>query len=352
MSWWAVGSAVVSVAGSAISSSNAASAQRKSNNATIRAAQETNEANKLMFDESRGSTGSALLPIYLSDYEKALGSSSSELAQLGMGNARGRIAGIESGINRLRPALDGSTGVINDLFSGGTLNTRLASLAPVTGARTSAAKTRFDTISRSLDETLGRLNASMARRGFGGGSSFDNNQLFGATLSVRQQAADALAAAQLQNAQDEAALRDSDTLMRLSSVGLPYEQASRVAALQELPISTVGAGASQALAPLNFFRMGQSTWQASPLPAVQPTASTGQIVGQGVASLGSSLGNYFAARDVARQYGQSGAIAAPTYAMPQATPTYVPMTNANYSGYTQVPAYVLPASSGAGMPIA
>lgn len=324
MSFMAIGTAV-GVGGTLWSGKESSKSQKRANNANIRMAQETNALNERMWRESRGSEGSALLPTYLSGYERALGSGAAELAQLGMGNVRGRMGAIQSDIDSLNPALSGSAAVINDLFSGGTLNNRLAALAPVAAARTSAAKTRFDTISQSLDETIGRLNALNAKRGFLGGSSFDNNQLFGSTLGTRQAAADVFAAAQLQNAQEEAALRDSDQLLRLQSVGLPYEQAQRMAGLRELPLSTVSAGASQALAPLNFFRMGQSTWQASPLPQVQPTMSTGQIVGQGLGALGSSVGNYFALQNLMKQYGQMGGAPA-------------------FGGLSNVPALAMPAS--------
>lgn len=346
MSWIAIGSTVVSVGGSVLAGSQAASAQRKASNANLQQARETNELNERLWRESRGSEGSALLPVYLSDYERALGSGAAELAQLGMGNVRGRSGAIQTDIDRMSPIFDASTGRIADLFSGAMLNNRLGALAPVASARTAAAKSRFDTISQSLDETIGRLNALHARRGFLGGSSFDNNQLMGATLGTRQAAADALAAARLQNAQDEASIRDQDALMQVQSVGLPFEQAQRYATLREMPMTAVASGAQQALAPLNFFRMGQSTWQAAPMPQVQPTMSGGQILGQGIGALGSSLGNYFAMQNLARQYGQMGGVpGVPTYAMPQASPTMVPMTNADYTRYSNVPAYVLPAST-------
>lgn len=296
----ALGTSALSGLGTAIAGSAEASAMRRAQRENLALARENNAANLNLFNLSRGSEGSAILPQYLRGLESAIGSGAANLAALGLANPSQTVGSIAESLAPLGAAIAGSTGAVNDLFSGANLRQRLGALAPVSAARTTQARTRFDTINQSLDEVLGRLNAAASRRGFGGTSSFDRQQLLGATLGARQQAAEALSAADLQNAMDAAALRDADVQARLANVGLPFQQAGQLANFANLPFIAAGQRASAALQPLDFFRLGTAAFQNQPLPAVQPTIGSAGQIGGALAGLGQNLGQYFQSQNTIR----------------------------------------------------
>lgn len=286
-------------------SSNASSGASEDANATnLAIASETNRINQQNFRESRGSTGSAILPTYLSQYEKQLGENAANLALDAYSPEN--MAGYYADAASLRPAAQGGTAAVNDLLSGATLQNRLGSLAPVAEARVNQAQTRQQAIDQSLKETIGRLNATMAQRGFTGGSSFDNRRLLGSTIDARQGAANEMSNALLTNAQDTATVRDSDIAARLSSLGLIGQQANTLAALRGFPTTAAAAQLNSAQLPLSMFNIGTSAWQASPLPAVNPVMSSTGNFGAAIAGAGQSLGNYFAMQQAANQMNKSG----------------------------------------------
>lgn len=263
------------------------------------------DANNLrMFQESRGSTGSAVLPEYLKPYEADLARSAAQTAQAMFGyggGPAGRLAEAEGTLARYEPSLRAGDELVFDLASGKLGRDRRAALEPVLGARTAVAKSRAAAIAQGLDETLATLRAQRAGTGFRGSSTFDLNRMLAATTGARGQAALGLTQADLDNALAVQGLQENDLQMRLAGLELPYQLGAQRLNFQNLPAQSLAQFYQNALAPLSFFRLPTAN---APYQTANPVASTGQIAGSAVAGLGNTLGQYYAQQAMMEQLRQ------------------------------------------------
>lgn len=295
MAWVAVGTAVLGAGATAYGSSQANKAARRAADANAAATEATNEANYRQFLESRGSEGSAILPMYLKPYEASLGESAAKAAQqlfTAGGGPTARIQDNERYLSRYNPAMEAGDGLVIDLATGKVGQQRRASLEPVLQARTKLARTRASAINDALEQTFAGLRAQRAKGGFRGGSTFDINRAVAATTGARSQAAEAVGQADLENAMSVQGLDESDLNMRIGALDMPYRLGQQRMAFRNLPYQAAADQYAAAMAPLNFFRIGP---QQAPLNQtfLQPTVgNNGMALGAGLSQAAGSVGNY------------------------------------------------------------
>jgi len=304
MAWVAVGSAVVGAGASMYGSSQANKASRQAADANRAATDATNAANYRQFLESRGSEGSAILPMYLKPYEASLGASAAESAQKlfsAGGGPAARFADNERYLSRYNPAMEAGDGLVIDLATGKVGEQRRASLEPVLQARTKLARTRASSINDALEQTFAGLRAQRAKSGFRGGSTFDINRAVAATTGARSQAAEAVGQADLENAMSLQGLDESDLNMRMGALDLPYKLGQQRMAFRNLPYQAAADQYAAAMAPLNFFRIGP---QQAPTNQtfLQPTiGNNGMAAGAAISAGANSVGNYLANQELIKQ---------------------------------------------------
>lgn len=162
--------------------------------------------------ELRGEGGSPVfLPTYSGDRETEL----FDIADTLFANAA-PSSNRDSEVEALAtPFLNDFNTTLRDVRSGERTNQLLENTAPVRSARSASASSRLDAINQALDETLAQLNASESKKGFSGGGSFRNNRALQSTLGARQDAANAVSAANLANAADEANIRNQQAELAL-----------------------------------------------------------------------------------------------------------------------------------------
>lgn len=296
----AIGNTVAGLAGSR--------SQNKATKANLEAARELNAANYRIFQESRGATGNAFLPLYFGNQEKQLGQDAMTFYNAGrnlFGTPAEQLLKYKQAIGEYQPMLDASRGTLADIFNGNLTDARLEYFRPVGEARETVAATQKQGVLQGLQERLNALNADSARAGYTGTGSFGQNRLLNATIGARQQAAGLGAYANLENAMDRRGIQDQGANLKIASMDLPYQQAQQALNLEMLPMTQVQQNFSRSLAPFEFFRMGQGNFQYAPLPQVQAVPSAAQIGLTGAAAAANQLGSYYANRGAmnnAQQY--------------------------------------------------
>jgi hypothetical protein len=128
--------------------------------------------------------------------------------------------------------------------------------------------------------------------------------LTGATIPALQAAGTVGAEADLANAADVAGIKQQAINTRLQNLSLPLTQAGNRIQMSALPATAAGTTYVNSLQPLNWFKLNQQTNVPFRSPYVQPVPGVGAIVGQGVATGASTLGNYFANRALINQMNQ------------------------------------------------
>lgn len=266
----------------------------------------TNALNQWLFNQSRGAGGNALLPMYAPGgtetqlFQNALASYAAE--QNALGTPEQQAAAYQAITRGLQPSVAAGSTLVNQLFSGQLERQQEANIAPVLAARGQVAAAQKTGILEGLQQQLNALSANRARAGYaGGGSSFERNLLTGATIPALQAAGTVGAQASLQNASDIAALKNQDINTRLNNLSLPLTQAGNAIQMQNLPATAIGNTATQSMQPFNWFKLQPQAFQAQNLPLVQPIPNVGQIVGTGIGSGASTLGNYFAMQSLINQ---------------------------------------------------
>lgn len=228
MPWPLLIAAAASLAGSAMG----ASSQKSAANKSAKSQAQINQQQLDFARELRGDGGSPVfLPLYSRDRETELFDIADSLFAdaAPKGNRSDEVEAFVS------PFMEDFNTTLRDARSGERTDRILDNNAPVRNARTASASSRLDAINQSLDETLAQLNASESKKGFSGGGSFRNNRALQSTLGARQGAADAVSAANLANATDEAGIRNQQEELALQ-LGLQAPDLARAAiGLQNAP---------------------------------------------------------------------------------------------------------------------
>lgn len=281
----AIGLGAVGTIASGIMGANAASdaadAQRQST-------RDTNQLNYDMFRQSRGSDGSAVLPLYLQSqdgglFERQLGS---DLVGAYDMTAPDRAA-FESVWNSYKPMVSGARRTAAGIFNGDVGNEMMANFQPVKKARVAMTRqAAMDALSKTLDE-IGQMQAG---RGFSG-DSLGNRMV---RFKANESAANAMAGANLSNLEQEKAIRDAALNLRLSNLDLPFSMAGKEMDFSNSANNAYLDAIQRRMVPFNFLRIGQGpAFQYQPLN-YSATPSAGQVALQGFGQLGGTAANYFA----------------------------------------------------------
>lgn len=274
LAWGTLLSVGVGLAGNYISGKGQQKAVENNNEANLEATKINNQANLDLFREARGSKGSAVLPLFFGSTEKNLANSLVDTFKQDQ-NRSTQYADQATGLN---PALTAGNDLINKVQTGGIYDDRTAQAQLKASARKAA-------INDSLQETLKGLRESRYRSGFGGGSSFTNSLLQGATLDARVQEALAGLAEQEQ-------LYNEDVNLRLNTLGLPLSRTEGLMNLDRLRGDSRYAPIDSLLQRLGFFNLGQGNPPTQQAYFSQVVPNDQQFLGSAISTAAGAYGNY------------------------------------------------------------
>jgi outer membrane protein OmpA-like peptidoglycan-associated protein len=281
------GAALIGAAATTYSSSQSAKAQAQAAQQAANSQQNANQQNYQMFQDSRGGSGSAVLPLYLkgsngSLFEPQLGT---DLVNA-YGNSAVPLTTFQQAAGKLAPAQQGANDLTNGLFNGGVTKTLLDNQAPVNAQRLATARSSS---MDALSQTLNAIDANQASRGYVG-DSYSNRLL---SFNAGQQAGNAVGNAQQQNLQQNADISNyGNVTLPLQNMTLPYSMAQQNAQQAFLPSDQWLQSIGQRMQPLNMLKIGYNgPFQYQPLPTPGPGAySGGANAAGGIAGLASGLG--------------------------------------------------------------
>jgi hypothetical protein len=289
----------MSIISGTVSGIMGANAQKDANKTNLQLTRETNDLNRLMFDESRGASGSSVLPTYLEPgSEKLLANRAAAAAQaMFPDNPDLQIAQYQAILERMRPAIQAGTKQIDDIFTGRLESERAAALAPVLAARENLATANVDAINLAVQDAINRMSAQEAAKGYEGTGSFAQNRMLQALTQARQQAAQQKAGAILQNEMDKKELSDAMSQLRLSSVDAPVNRVAQLTQVEQAPQIALGNLSQLSTRPLEFFRIGANAFRADQPNPVSAIPSAAQIALGNVSKVGGEvLGAYLTSK--------------------------------------------------------
>jgi hypothetical protein len=294
----------VIAAGAAIGSGvMAANAQKKASQQQAQSVRDTNALAYQQFQESRGSNGSAILPMYMpTGTERRLADSAIQVFDSITGQpVTMTMQEYQNIIDQQQPTIDAGNRLISGIYSGDLEAQRMASLQPVLAARTAAGDVQGSALELGLQQELNRINTENNRRGFVGQSGYTQNQLLGATIAGRQAAAGARANATLQNAGDTRTVQEGMVDLQLRSLDTPINRANQLIQLSQAPAQALVQRQQLAMQPLNFFKLNPGNPPQPNTPQYSAVPSAGQMVLSGAAQGAGAIGNYYANQQLQQQ---------------------------------------------------
>lgn len=305
MSFVAIAIGTVAVGASAFAASQSASASKKAQQQNLSEQERINLLNTEMQLASRGAplTGdyvpdnlqgqqSSVLPYYFGGTEKQTADDTAALynaIQKLYGSPDSQIADYQRLVDQYGPANASNQKLVNDLSSGRLTDQALTERAPVFGQRLANAGSNRNAGIEALQDTLNEIDAIQAGKGFAGDTVGSRTLRFNARRAIGTQSAQDLGQAKLQNATDTANIQDTGRALRLSNLSLPDQMLQSAITRKQIPAAGVVQAQGTAMAPFKFFDIGPGApTQYKPFQ-FQPQVSTGQIVAQGVAGLGTKV---------------------------------------------------------------
>lgn len=283
-----------------------ADAQRHAANVNADIARQTNEANKRMFDESRGSTGSAVLPTYLKTaegdpFEAQLGKDLQDIwnTTKETGPSITDLTTANAPYAQMQSQAANEAGKI---FSGEKGDELLSNLRPVQAARQKSVTFKRAAAIDALNKTLADIEAKQSAQGFRSDSLGSRLLSFKANKTAADEGAAAQSGVDIQNATDERAVRDQNAMLPIQNLSLPYSMAQQEINSRLLPANAFLDQTARRLQPFNFMRIGTQPFQYTPMPTVQPQAGPFQLLAQQMAQTGNTAAGYFAKQQQAQQY--------------------------------------------------
>jgi hypothetical protein len=228
-----------------------------------------------MFQESRGSTGSAVMPLYLKGADGGLFEGELGNDLVGAYNRSAMpLSSFQSAVGRTALAQEGATSLTNDIFDGGVTRRMERNAAPVQAARLATAR------SSSLDalhKTLDAIDSQQASRGLVG-DSYGRRLL---RFQAGRAAGDATGAATLQNLQQTADIRNyGDITMPMQNINLPFQMAKQNGDLAFMPSDQWLQSIGQRMQPFNMLKLGYTgPFQYQPLPTGGPNSGVANAMG-------------------------------------------------------------------------
>lgn len=262
------------------------------------------DAQTLGLDPSLIGQSSAVLPYYLSAQEPQLGNNAANSAlaiQSFYGSPQLELQDYQNILQGFQPSINNANRLTSDILSGNTTQQMLAEEQPVAAARTSLAQTQKNAALEQLASTLNQIDAIQQQKGYSGDSYGNRLMKFNAARGIATQGAADLGQAALQNALEKQGVQQAGRNLQLNNLSLPGQMAQSEIALKGVPSTAMASRYSAAMQPLSAFSIGKSNFTPFQMPPlVGPNANTGQIVGQTLAGLGNSAGNFMANQSLAQ----------------------------------------------------
>jgi hypothetical protein len=273
-------------------------ALRDAANANAAATNALNNNNLQYFLQSRGATGSALLPEYALDadgnpVEPQLFDDAYSLFQ----SITGRSP--EESDQRFRDALSGyqesisaGTQAVGDLFSGDMLRREQQSILGVNNQRRQGINASRNSRLQALSQTLDEIDKVQEQRGFRNSASGSRNLAFNALRDTNNQSATERATADLTTAAELQAASQNDFNRRLQYINEPSVQANRIAAGDNLLPAALIGNFNQASSVFDNFRIPAQYFEARGLPEIVPSFGVANEIGSTGNELGALVANY------------------------------------------------------------
>lgn len=249
-----------------------------------KAAKEAADLNYQHWQESRGSQGSAILPLYAKALE---GKISGDMTD--MWNApRTSVADYRSEMGKTAGARDSARSAVGDIFNGNWQSKMMADFAPVKAARTSLTR---QSAMDALSKTLGEIGNAQSAKGYEGDSMANRMLSFQANRGM----GDALASANFQNLMEERGIKDQAINNQITYANLPFQMATNDISAMRLPEDTYMDQFSRRLAPLSFLKIGGTQpyavqpYTQNSMPTVTPVAGQDQVMWQGLSNMAGGL---------------------------------------------------------------
>ncbi len=256
----------------------------------------TNALNYRLFNESRGGTGNAFLPLYADQgtekmlFDRAI---ANYQATLGSQTPEQQLARYQSIIGQLQPAVDAGNRTINDIYNGNLEQTQLAQAQPVFDARGNIVALTRQGIAQGLQQALSLQQADEARKGYSGTGSFARNRSLQSIVGANEGAAQAQGQATLANALDTQAIQHQNQNLRIQSLDSPINRAQQLIQMSQAPQTAVNQQYNNALSGLNFFKLGTQAFQNQNMPQVSAVPGAAQLALQGVSQTGGQVLNAY-----------------------------------------------------------
>lgn len=264
-----------------IAAKQAAKTEKRAQDENLKRAQEDRDLYLDYFRQSRGSKGSAFLPLYFGEgdtsFERVLGEDAVNTYNATKTSPWQEYAKAKEIQSAYMPMQLGARGTVENIFSGELTNESLRNAQPVMAARTAAASAQQQAINTGLQQTLNEIKAMQKQAGFSGTGSFAQNRMLNATIGANQQAAQSSAAATLQNAMEEQRIRDAGINLRLNSLDTPYRLAANEYQFMEMPQDYVTRSYLGRVEPFQFFRTPNYVPNLPGRPQVSAIPSDSQI---------------------------------------------------------------------------
>lgn len=303
--------AAVAIGASVYSAKSQSDAAKQANKTNLENAAADRALQLQLFEESRGSQGSSLLPLYApkgteSDLlQKALDTYYAQFNA--QGSPEQALQNYQNIIAGEGPAMAAGDTLVNQLFSGELTDQQIRNIAPVIAARGAVAGAQKQGVLEAISQQLNDLKALRQRSGYsGGGSAYEKALLTQAAIPALQSAATVGAQADLASATDVANIRQNAINTQLQNINLPLARAANKIQLSQLPASALGQSLANAQQSLNWFKLAPQTVTPFQTPLVSPIPSTGAIVGSAIGGAASTLGNYYLNRSLISQLNPSG----------------------------------------------
>jgi hypothetical protein len=257
-----------------------------------------------LYNQSRGSTGSALLPLYFGtgdqSFEKRMAGDlmrGYDMWNTFGGGPQARLEAAQRTASRMSGAQEGAERAVSDIFSGRAMRDAESSFAPVAEARTALGQVGKEGWLSALSNRINQLQTADRARGYSGTGGFAQRNLLNAAAGHNTAAAESEARAAYDNAAQLAAIQEGIRHLQRSSVGMPAAVAQGGAALQNMPMQQWAAEQSILQQPFNWFRIGNqvpySSFPMSPDAPFVPSERSlwMRFLGDQMQSAGKSMTN-------------------------------------------------------------
>lgn len=260
----------------------------------------------LALARAMGGKGNSILPYYMGDAERNLGTGAANAAQTIQslnGGAGGTASQVSDILSKYGEGDSANTIFANDLASGRMTDQMLAENQPVAEARMGVATGKRNAALESLKQTLNDIDAIQSKKGFSGDSMGNRMMKFNANRSIMGTAAGDIAGARFQNATDRAAIQQQGRNMQLQNIDLSGKLARDQAGRLNLPGQVAAQQFTNSTAPLSFFNLGpHAPGEYNPNQVAVPGAL--QVAATAAGAAGNSALNYYLQQRSQRQAGQ------------------------------------------------